>query len=478
MAGLTSEGLVIKRLPEVLSDIKQKEVELFTDLVPEGEVVDTTDSGTLGRLASLAAPSAADLWEAVQQVNAAFDVNSATGIAQDNLYAIGGDTRQEATFTTAQVLVKGDTNVFITPTSVVSSSTTGKQFNIINGIALNTNVASGIDVSVLTIVNSTAYTVAYSTTNTTSNITYTSDASATIVEILNGLKALIDSAHPSLQATIVGTTLQIMCVDVFQTVNFTTTTNLGIVKVSTVCDVVANEVGPIEQVVNSIDTIATPILGWDSVINPLEASTGTNRETDEEYRIRFRDSKFDRATNTLEAIYSAILRTPTVEEVIIYENDTDVTDVNGVTAHSFLPIVIGGVSSDIANAIWNNKPIGISSEGNTTVSIVDIQGFNHDVSFQRPTPVPVYISVSLTTDGNYPVDGDDKVKSALVTYFGNLRVGEDIIYSRLYTPINTVHGHQIDSLFIGTSPSPVGTANITIPFSSVATISDSNIVIT
>lgn len=478
MAGLTSEGLVIKRLPEVLSDTKQKEVELFADLVPVGEVVDTTDSSTLGRLAALASPSAADVWEAIQQAYSAFDANSTTGIAQDNLYAIGGMTRQEATYTTAQVLVKGDTNTFITPTSVVSSSTTGKQFNVVNGIALNASIASGIDVSILVLANSTAYTITYATTTTTSNITYTSDASATVVEILNGLKALVDSAHPSLQATIVGTTLQLMCVDVFQTVNFTTTANLGIVKVSTVGDVVANEAGPIEQVVNSIDTIATPILGWDSVINPLEASTGTNRETDEEYRIRFRDSKFDRATNTLEAIYSALLKLSTVEEVIIYENDTNITDGNGVPAKSFLPIVIGGVSSDIANSIWENKPIGISSVGNTTVSIIDIQGFSHDISFQRPTPVPIYISMNLTTDSNYPVDGDEKVKSALVSYFGGLKVGEDIIYSRLYTPINTVPGHQIDSLFIGTSPAPVGTANITIPFSSVATISDSNIIVT
>lgn len=478
MAGLTSAGLVIKRLPEVLSELKQKEVELFADLVPVGEVVDTTDSSTLGRLASLAAPSAADLWEAIQQVNAAFDPNSTTGIAQDNLYAIGGATRKEATFTTAQVLVKGDTNVFITPTSVVSSSTTGKQFNVVNGIALNASIASGIDVNVLTLANTTAYTIAYATTTTTSNITYTSDASATIVEILNGLKALVDSAHPSLKATIVGTTLQLMRVDVFQTVSFTTTTNLGIIKVSTVGDIVANEAGPIKQVVNSIDTITTPILGWDSVINPLEASTGTNRETDEEYRVRFRDSKFDRATNTLEAIYSGLLKLSTVEEVIIYENDTNVTDGNGVPAKSFLPIVIGGISADIAKSIWENKPIGISSVGNTTVSILDIQGFSHDISFQRPTPVPVYISVNLTINSSYPVDGDAKVKEALVSYFGNLKVGEDIIYSRLYTPINTVPGHQIESLFIGTSPAPVGTANIVIPFSSVATISDSNIIIT
>ena len=478
MAGLTSTGLVIKRLPEVLAELKQKEVELFADLVPEGEVVDTTDSSTLGRLASLAAPSAADIWEAIQQVHSAFDPNSNTGIAQDNLYALGGITREEATSTTAQVLVKGDSGTFITPNSVVSSSVTGKQFNVVNGIALNPKVASGVDVNILLLANSTAYTITYATTTTTSNITYTSDVSATAVEILNGLKALVDSAHPSLKAVILGTTLQLMRVDVFQTVEFSTTANLGIVKVSTVGDVRANESGPIVQVVNSIDKIDTPILGWDSVINPLVASVGTNRETDEEYRTKFRNSKFDRATNTLEAIYSALLKVATVEEVIIYENDTDVTDANGVPRKSFLPIVIGGVSVDIAKSIWENKPIGISSVGNTTVSVQDIQGFAHDISFQRPNPVPVYITMSRTTDSSYPADGDNKIKAALVAHFNSLRVGEDIVYSRLYTPINTVPGHQINSMFIGTSPSPVGTANVVVPFSSVATISDMNIIIT
>lgn len=48
MAGLTPEGYTIKRLPEILADLRAKVVELFADLVPAGDVVNTSDNSTLG----------------------------------------------------------------------------------------------------------------------------------------------------------------------------------------------------------------------------------------------------------------------------------------------------------------------------------------------------------------------------------------------------------------------------------------------
>ncbi|MNQ89168.1 hypothetical protein D3C85_1044660 [compost metagenome] len=168
-----------------------------------------------------------------------------------------------------------------------------------------------------------------------------------------------------------------------------------------------------------------------------------------------------------------------VTQVQIYENDTNITDSNGVPAHSFLPIVLGGSSTEIAQAIWENKPIGILSEGNTTVSVEDIQGFNHDVSFERPNPVVPYVELTLTTDSAFPANGSDLIKQAILDYAeANFGIGDDIVYSRLFTPINSVAGHQVDSLFIGTSPSPVGVSNIVIDFNEIASFSSININIT
>lgn len=479
MAGVTDQGFVIKRLAEILADDRALAVQLFQDLVQPGDTVDTSDSSALGRLISLAAPSEADLWEAAQEVYLAFDPNSATGIALDNLVAYAGIMRKEQTFTTSPILISGDTGVLIPAGQTVSSSTTGEQFTTAGAVSLSAGSASGITVNVVTLQNSAQYIITYANTTTSNTILFTSDASATIAEILAGLQLVISSAHPSLTSSVSGTSLIIDRNDLFQTVNFGISSNLGIIKVRNVGEVVAVNAGPLEQPANTIDTILTPMLGWDSVINPLSATPGTNRETDEELRLRFRNGKFERATNTLDAIYSALVNLDSVKQVTIYENDTSVVDSNGIPPHSFLPIVVGGLSTDIANAIWDNKPVGILSYGNTTVVINDIQGIPHNVSFSRPEGIVVYISMDLTTDSNFPANGNDLIRSNILSYFEeNFGVGDDVIYSRVYTPINSVPGHQVDSLFIGTTPSPAGTSNIVIPFDSIASISAINIIIT
>jgi uncharacterized phage protein gp47/JayE len=479
MAGLTPEGLLIKRLQDILTEQRAEAVRLFQDLVSPGSVVDTSESSLLGRLINLDSAGDADIWEAIQEVYSAFDPNSATGIALDNLVALAGITRFENSYTTAQVLFEGDNGKLIPVNSVVSSTTTGERFDVTSSIALSPSLASGATFTVTQVANTTNYTITYARTTSSTTVSYTSDATATQAEILAGLKQVIDSNHPRLIATVVGNTLRIDLDDIFQTVTFSTSTNLGITKVVKMGDVRAEDYGDIEQPINTIDTIATPVLGWDSVTNPISATAGRFVETDEELRLRFRQSKYERASNILEALYSALINIDEVEEVVIYENDTDVTDDKGIPAHSFLPIVLGGISTTIAQTIWENKPLGIRSYGNTTVTIYDSQGFPHDIGFERPNPIPVYINLELITDNNFPQDGEQQIKEAIAAYMkANFGIGEDAIYSRLYTPINQIPGHQVQSLTIGTTPNPTGTANIDIDFNELYSLNLDNITIT
>lgn len=481
MAGISDQGFTIKRMTEILSDLRAEATSLFQDLVEPGDQVDTSDSSSLGRLVALVSPSLADLWEVAQADYQAFDPNSATGIALDNLVALGGITRQEQTFTTASILVSGDNGTLIPIGNTVSSTTSANQFKTTSPIALSPSSASGITLSVIAVQNSSLYSISYSNTTTTNTVNFTSDASATLAEILTGLLTIINSAHPSLDASVVGNNLVINRDDIFQTVSFSVSANLSFTKIRTVSEVVSDTPGISEQEVGTINTILTPVLGWDSVTNPLPAISGQERETDEQLRLRFRNGKFEKATNTIDSIYSALINLTGVTEVTIYENDNGTVDANGVPGHSFLPIVVGGLSTDIANAIWQNKPIGILSYGNTTVTINDNQSppFPHAVSFSRPTPIVIYITMNITTDGNFPANGEDQIKTALIDYFSqNFGTGDDVIYSRLYTAINSVPGHYVESLSVGTSPSPTGTTNIPIAFDSVASLSSVNIIIT
>jgi len=478
MAGVTNQGFVIRRLPEVITELQNRAISLFQELVPPGDFVDVSDSSILGRLIGLVSPSLADLWEAAQQDYAAFDPNTSTGIALDNLVALGGISREEETPSTSTVLISGDNGTLVASGSVVGSTVDASQWSVVAPIALSPSNASGCSVSILVAGDSTDYTITYTSSTSSNTITYTSGVGATTASILNGLNSVIQSSHTSFTSSVSGEVLTLTRNDEFSTVTFTTSTNVGITKVQKIGDVQCTENGPTEAEVNTLTRILTPQLGWDSVTNTLAASIGTNRETDEELRERFRNTKFERASNIIEALYSALISVSGVTEVIIYENDTDVVDANGVPAHGFMPLILGGSTAEIVEAIWENKPMGITSHGNVSSTVTDSQGLTHSIRFQRPDPVPIYITLSLTTDVLFPSTGPDDIKSALIQYFeDNFGIGDDVVYSRLYTPINSVVGHQVDSLYIGTSPSPIGASNITIDFDSIATLSSANITI-
>lgn len=479
--GLSDEGFKVKRLSDILREQRARAVTTFTDLVQPGDVVDTSPSSLLGRLIALDSAGDADLWELAQLVYSAFDPNSATGVALDNLVQYSGISRFGESASTAEMLFEGDVGTLISSGSVVKDTATNNEFEVVGSVGLSPSVASGVTITVQTVVNAAVYTISYtSDTGTLINITYTSDATATSAEILSGFKAIIDSSHPSLVATVVGTTLKIDTSDVFQTSTFSTGTKLAISKAKKLGQVRAVEVGEVEQDANTITRIVTPILGWDSVTNVLPAVGGRLEETDEELRLRFRATKLERSSNILDSLYSALLALDGVEELAIYENDTSVTDTNGVLPHSFLPVILGGSSQLIAETIWVNKPTGILSQGNTTISILDSQGFSHDISFERPTPVEIYIIVNLSinpeSNQDFPGDGVSQIQSAIIDYASdNFGVGKDVIYSRLFTPINTVKGHQVDSMFIGTTPTPVGTSNLVVPFNQIASFTVANI---
>ncbi len=482
--GITDQGFTLKRLQDILNEQNQKAQELFQDLLQAGEIVDTSTSTALGRLIALDAPGDADLWEVAQQSWSALDPNSATGISLDNIAQYGGISRFGESASTVPGLFSGANGTLIANNSVVSSAGTNNQFNVSGSVALSPSVAAGVTLTVQSLLNSTAYSLTYSTgTGSPSVVSYTSSPSATVLGILSSLQAIITSSHPLLTATLEGDTLVVDRADVFQSSTFSVTTNLAISKVKKIGQLVATVNGSIEQDANTINTIVTPVLGWEGITNPIAASPGRLVETDEELRIRFRNTKLERSSNILDSLYSALLNIDGVEEVAIYENDTDVTDSNGVLPHSFLPVILGGSSQILAETIWENKPMGIRSQGNTSVAITDSQGFLHNIGFERPNPVTVYVVMNLSLNPEAPVqfpgDGAEQIQTSLSNYASeNFGVGKDVIYSRLFTPINQIPGHQIDSLFIGISPAPTGNNNIVVDFNEISSWESVNISVT
>lgn len=482
MAGLSDAGFSVKRLNDLIAELKVNAESGWASLVEPGDIVNTSDTSVLGRWIKLVAAPLADLWEVAQDVYSSFDINQATGQALENLTLLGGVARKSATASTATLVCYGDYGTVIPVDSNVRSSATGKVFSTASEITLDESGCVAIRISPSSVANSTAYSFTYQISGVNASpvtVTITSDSSATESEIVNAIITEINTNHSAyLSAVLEDSEALVTIYNQEYQCTFDVNTDWDISKVKKGVRGECTETGPNAQDANTIQSIQSPVIGWDSVTNPSAAVEGTNVETDDELRLRYVDAKFTDSLNTYEAIYAAILLLDGVEQVIIYENETDTTLISPpVPAHSFYPIVLGGNSEEIAQAIWDNKPAGIGTYGGVTETVIDSQGVGHTINFGRPTDLPIYVEVSVTADSNYPTNGDDQIKQAIYDYINGLKIGEDVIFSRLYTPINTVPGHYVTTLLVDDVDPPVASANVTVDYFKRATITLADIVV-
>lgn len=207
------------------------------------------------------------------------------------------------------------------------------------------------------------------------------------------------------------------------------------------------------------------VTGWASVTNPLDATLGTDDETDAAFRARRLAEVAGAGGSTLEAIRSDVSRVAGVTAVSAIENTSGVVDpVTGLPAKSFEVIVSGGLDADIASAIFGSKPAGILSFGTTTELVENSEGDDVPISFTRPTEVEIWLEIDVLVDGTYPVGGDAAVAEAVAT-FGDARFGQgdDVVLAAFNASIFSVLGvRDISEIRAGFAVSPTGTVNLPI----------------
>ena len=148
---------------------------------------------------------------------------------------------------------------------------------------------------------------------------------------------------------------------------------------------------------------------------------------------------------------------------------------SGITNNGLSITVMGGNEDDIALAIFDSISEGIATVGDIVKSVKDMNGFGHEIKFSRPVVKKLQISMSLITYPDFPSNGNARIKQAIVDWFNNLDVGEDIHYSRLYQPINSVSGFAVKNLKFGFKGGTLGLDDIIINHNEIATISAEDI---
>lgn len=218
----------------------------------------------------------------------------------------------------------------------------------------------------------------------------------------------------------------------------------------------------------TITTIVNPMDGITAVTNLASFDGGRNTETDAEYRARYYESVDIGGGVNIDAI-AAALQQEGAMSAVGYENDTDEPDADGVPGHAIEMVVYGLLDGDAATVIFKNKAAGIQTHGNTTVGVISANGRVFDISFSRPTTVPIYIQITnLQTDPKtFPIDGQDQITQALIAFVGGsvqggLTIGVTVVFNRLFTPVFTVPGVIDFDLAIGTDGVNYSTDNIPI----------------
>lgn len=235
----------------------------------------------------------------------------------------------------------------------------------------------------------------------------------------------------------------------------------------------AVDLGAITAGANTINKIATPTLGWQSVTNPAAAVPGAPVESDAELRRRQALSTMIPSLSVLEGVIGAVASVPGVTRFRGYENDSNATDANGIPAHSIAIVVEGGDSRAIGGAIAAKKTPGTGTYGTTTVTTYDKYGVPNLINFFRPTPATIGVEVTITPLTGYTTGFANLIAAAVAESIHNLEIGDDVLITKLYVPANLpgqAAGATFDitQLRIKKNDGAFGTSNLTLAFNEVA----------
>lgn len=235
----------------------------------------------------------------------------------------------------------------------------------------------------------------------------------------------------------------------------------------------AVEIGAITAAANSINKIATPTLGWQTVSNATAASTGDPIETDAELRRRQSFSTALPSLSVLDGTIGAVASLAGVTRFRGYENDNSTTDANGIPEHSIAIVVEGGDSQAIGDAIANKKTPGTNTYGTTTVTTYDAYGLPNLIDFFRPTPATISVEVTITPLTGYTTGFADLIAQSVADSITALDIGDDVLITKLYVPAN-LPGQAAGATFdisllrIKKNAGSFGTSNLTLAFNEIA----------
>ena len=183
--------------------------------------------------------------------------------------------------------------------------------------------------------------------------------------------------------------------------------------------------GPIAADIGEITKIVSGVVGWETVNNEVAATEGKLEQNDVSAK-RQRRAELGANTRSVSfSVISAVYELEGVQGVQFRENNTDsATVIDGINliAKSSWLCVDGGVTSEIAEAYYNNR-WGTDFNGAITYAYTDpVSGQVVDVKIDRATEKPVQCEIEVRVSQSQNAIED--VTQAILDYANGLVEGE------------------------------------------------------
>lgn len=434
MAGVTPTGFVPKTLGELQTEVGAGLRSVY------GASLNLDSRSRFGQLRDLFASALASLWQLGEVLAGTYDPNGVNGVLLDNLAALTDTYRRPAFPSSVSLIVTGDTGTVLPALRRARVNGTSTVFEMPDagllvaaaawgaGAVLANDVVASDDAVWICLVGGTAATAP-------------TGAGPVFVDGAVQWRRLGDG-------------------DAYDTLTAAATAN-----------------GPLQGYAGTISVIDTPVAGWSSVTNLLDATPGALVESDAALRVRRHAEIAALGSSPLPAILAKLLRVDAVTAVTVFENTTDAT-VDGITPHAVEALVEGGADTAIREALFRAKGGGIETCGGVSGAVVDAAGNSHTIKFSRVADVDIYVRLELVVNpGEFPADGADLIKEELVAWGDLQKAGRDVVSAQLMGRAFNIPGVLDGVAKIKTSFPATATTTIPISLRQKAVYDTSRIVV-
>lgn len=237
--------------------------------------------------------------------------------------------------------------------------------------------------------------------------------------------------------------------------------------------------GPIACPRGTLSQVYQAVPGWDAITNPADGALGQNVESPQAFEFRRQQSVALNAMSITQAILAKVFAVANVLDCYVIDNPGGVIVPTGSTnyplaPHSVYVAVVGGLATDIVQAIWSKKsggcnyspsPVGQAPvPGNGTVVAQTVLDMSYEypqpayqVAYLTPAPLPILFAVQIINNPTLPANLTALIQAAIIAQFNGVngsqraRIGSLILATAYYGVIASVAANvMLLSVLIGT----------------------------